>query len=269
MKEKQLKSAKYLFSLYSQVALAVIIFTIIYAVIYLNINFSNKVAIITATFLALLFMIFYFRHPEWHKNSDFELGADLIFTLIIFTIFTASGSFGPWFLFCFYILAIADAVIYSYRHLFLTLLLLSSAMISGYIINDYWLDANVQILFIINLIGLWALSHFIWYFATNAKTTSQKGLEAQITAKKIEELEKRRTEFIHLAAHQLKNPLAIIRFILLEQIRQIKSNNKKTVTDLNQAVFQADIALAFIDDINRIIKAENKPEIIQKENLNL
>lgn len=98
------------------------------------------------------------------------------------------------------------------------------------------------------------------------KSKKLSKLENQI--KQLRSFEEKRSEFLHIAAHQLKNPLAIIRFILIGLLNE-KKITKKVKERLGEALFQSESVINFFDDIIKIIKTEANNSSVKKDYIDI
>lgn len=86
--------------------------------------------------------------------------------------------------------------------------------------------------------------------------------------KKVKTFEEKRSEFLHIASHQLKSPLTNIRFILsmLSVDKELSEEKRKKA---NSALSQSEIALEFLDDVFRILKLENGDNSVNFEEIDI
>lgn len=93
-----------------------------------------------------------------------------------------------------------------------------------------------------------------------------KKLENEL--KNIHSFEEKRSKFFNIAAHQLKNPLSIIKFILtyLSEDKSISDYKQKRI---KQAIFQSQVAIEFLEDISQILNMESRSQIIKSEKVKI
>ncbi len=253
---------------WSQVLLLIVIIFTGLSGFLLPINLKNQIIMSAAMLVAIISSFLYFFLSSSHKNKDLELLFDVIFGVAIFAVIFASGKYGMWYMYALFMLAISDAIIYRYRQLFLILTFFSSGLFVYYVYHQTALPTNSGWLIIINIIALWATSHFVWFYAQDANASLVENLSAKNQLKQVKILDEKRSEFLHIASHQLKNPLGIIRFILLS-FENDKTLSKDKKQQLCQAAFQVETALAFLDDTTRILNMESTAKDIAKENIEI
>lgn len=267
-KKVNLQNQDILQNSWSQVLLLVIIIFTGLSGFLLPINLKNQIIMSAAMLAAIIGSFLYFFLSASHKNKDIELLFDVIFGVAIFTVIFASGKYGMWYMYALFMLAISDAIIYHYRQLFLILTFFSTGLFVYYVYHQTALPTSSGWLVIINIIALWATSHFVWFYAQDANARLVENLSAKNQLKQVKILDEKRSEFLHIASHQLKNPLGIIRFILLS-FENDKTLSKDKKQQLHQATFQVETALAFLDDTTRILNMESTAKDIAKENVEI
>lgn len=253
---------------WSQVLLLIVIIFTGLSGFLLPINLKNQIIISAAMLVAIIGSFLYFFLSSSHKNKDLELLFDVVFGIAIFTVIFASGRYGMWYMYALFMLAISDAIIYRYRQLFLILAFFSSGLFVYYIYHHAALPTSSGWLIIVNIVALWATSHFVWFYAQDANASLVENFSAKDQLKQVKILDKKRSEFLHIASHQLKNPLGIVRFILLnfENDKTLSKNRKE---QLHQAAFQVETAMAFLDDTTRILNMESTSKDITEENIEI
>ena len=192
---------------WSQVLLLIVIIFTGLSGFLLPINLKNQIIMSAAMLVAIISSFLYFFLSSSHKNKDLELLFDVIFGVAIFAVIFASGKYGMWYMYALFMLAISDAIIYRYRQLFLILTFFSSGLFVYYVYHQTALPTNSGWLIIINIIALWATSHFVWFYAQDANASLVENLSAKNQLKQVKILDEKRSEFLHIASHQLKNPL--------------------------------------------------------------
>lgn len=267
-KKVNLQNQDILQNSWSQVLLLLVIIFTGLSGFLLPINFKNQIIMSAAMLVAIVGSFLYFFLSSSHKNKDLELLFDIVFGAAIFTVIFASEKYGMWYMYALFMLAISDAIIYRYRQLFLILTFFSSGLFVYYIYHQTALPTSSGWLIIINITALWATSHFVWFYAQDASASLVENLSAKNQLKQIKILDEKRSEFLHIASHQLKNPLGIIRFILLS-FENDKTLSKDKKQQLHQAVFQVETALAFLDDTTRILNMESTAKDIAKDNIEI
>lgn len=93
-----------------------------------------------------------------------------------------------------------------------------------------------------------------------------KKIEDELT--NLRSFEYKRSKFFHIATHQLKNPLSIIKFILtyLSEDKSIPDLKQKRI---KQALFQSQVAIDFLEDISQILNMESRSNVIQNEKMEI
>lgn len=267
-KEKNKLQNKSLNNNWSQALLLIVILITGLSGFLLPINLSNQLLMLAAAVIAMIGTFLYYLLSSSHTNSDLELLFDLVFGISIFLAIFVSGQYGMWYMYAIFMLSISDAIIYKYRQLFLILSFFSTGLFLYYSYYQASLHTGSGWLILINIVAIWATSHFVWFYAQEAKTSLVENLSARDQLKQIKVLDQKRSEFLHIASHQLKNPLGIIRFILLS-FENDKSLSKEKKRQLNQATFQVETVLAFLDDTTRILNMESTARNITKEHVEI
>lgn len=264
----QAKSKDYLVSSWSQILLLLAMLATGLAGTLLPLPAENKIWLLGGMVGAIVASIFYYRLTKLHKHDELEVLIDLIFVIAILIVIFAAKQFSPWFFFWFYILAITDAIIYSYRHIILVLLLITAGLAAYLLLSADQLPLGSEVAISLNIVGLWTISHFMWFYAQDNQNLAIKGQKALNQMDQMRKLELQQSEFIHLASHQLKSPLTIIRFLITDLL-----NKKKLAKDfrqkLNQSLHQSEVVLQFLDDIMRIIRTESQHILIKREPVDL
>jgi len=264
VKQKNIKVEDPLQRSWAQIIVILIILSSGIFGLFLPIPLLNQNLILLAMTVSIVTVICYFRFPILHKRNTTELLLDMILALSVFMVVFAAREYGFHMMYLFYLLSLPVAIVHRYSRFLLVLIVLSLGIVLFYFFNQEYLPQNSIWIVIFNIIALWGITHFVWFYAQDANKIT---IEHQLTKSKmiqLKELDERRAEFLHIAAHQLKNPLSIIKLILHNVAKDDKLSDSKK-KKVKQALSQSQTAVEFLEDTSKILNLEQKKDVVSKK----